>query len=76
MAMDTKPFLAAMQAVGREVGVYERALACKKFTCGRNRDYVGRWHTASFQAHTARRCLRQSTRSTRAAFRFKMLARL
>ena len=43
MAIDTRPFLAAglrMQAVGREVGVYERALACKKSTCGKNRDML------------------------------------
>jgi hypothetical protein len=43
MAIHTRPFLAAglrMRAVGREVGVYERALACKKSTCGRIRDML------------------------------------
>ena len=44
MVIDTRPFLAAglrMQAVRREVGVYERALAGKIFTCCINRDSVG-----------------------------------
>jgi hypothetical protein len=74
MAMDTRPFLAAglrMQAVECEVGVYERALACKKVPSNRHRDVLAPAHTASFQAHTAIRCLRQSTRSTKDAFPFQ-----